>query len=424
MVVAKQVTKPVAKQVTKPVAKPVKKTDTGRNWSEWSNDDKNSFVFLVSTNPEFRQSVYEKIKTDQDFKSGFTKEIIKDQDFRTAVVKSLGSESTLKTEIIQSIKADPTFLEMIKGSGAQGMPGPKGDSGIQGMPGLKGDSGIQGMPGLKGDSGIQGMPGLKGDNGIQGMPGPKGDNGIQGMPGPKGDIGPQGPPGDVSKQFLKESTLWCADGGLCTLPKGKNGIDWGYGGSKIYDEGQLIIESDDNIYFKTWNKDTLLLNKEGAMISNPDQKSYTTLGIGGGYIFRNGVDRAEDGGGGTMTVRNDKGNLRLMATGGTVFAQDRNILAELDQLKAKTVNIAYTQRPFVQYSANGTDLANQPIRQTVVGCQDACNANPACIGFSRGKGVADTVVDNCWLKQAYPNPVFNDNSYQTFVKPGAIYPQS
>ena len=341
---------------------------SGKDWSGWSNDDKNSFVLLISTNKEFRQSVYEKIKTDQYFKAGLAKEIISDQQFRTAVVMGLGSDSVLRAEIVQAVKTDTAFLEKIKGA--------------------------------------------------------TGPQGLQGPPGPTGVGGPQGPAGDVSKQFLKESTLWCADGGLCTLPKGKNGIDWGYGGSKIYDEGQLIIESDDNIYFKTWNKDTLLLNKEGAMISNPDQKSYTTLGIGGGYIFRNGVDRAEDGGGGTMTVRNDKGNLRLMATGGTVFAQDRNILAELDQLKAKTVNIAYTQRPFVQYSANGTDLANQPIRQTVVGCQDACNANPACIGFSRGKGVADTVVDNCWLKQAYPNPVFNDNSYQTFVKPGAIYPQS
>ncbi|MEG1536764.1 MAG: collagen-like protein, partial [Clostridiales bacterium] len=47
----------------------------------------------------------------------------------------------------------------------------KGDTGAQGVPGIKGD---------KGDTGAQGMPGIKGD---------KGDTGAQGMPGIKGDKG-------------------------------------------------------------------------------------------------------------------------------------------------------------------------------------------------------------------------------------------
>ena len=75
--------------------------------------------------------------------------------------------------------------------------------------------------------------------------------------GPKGADGNIGDAGALkSNLFDQGRTLWCADGELCKIPSGKipsgnKGIDWGYGGSKMYDDGQLKIESDDNIIFRT-----------------------------------------------------------------------------------------------------------------------------------------------------------------------------
>jgi hypothetical protein len=93
----------------------------------------------------------------------------------------------------------------------------------------------------------------------------------------KGDKGEPGNIGDYTalKSNLYGSTLtgaknpatmWCADGDLCNIPRGNKGIDWGYGGSKIYDDNQLNISSDDNIYFNTRNR-RMEIRNDGVYIT-------------------------------------------------------------------------------------------------------------------------------------------------------------
>ena len=55
---------------------------------------------------------------------------------------------------------------------------------------------------------------------------------------------------------------------------------------------------------------------------------------GWGVIFKNGPERDDDGGRKAFTIRNDDGNLRLMSNGGNVLIQERNILGEIDSIKA------------------------------------------------------------------------------------------
>jgi hypothetical protein len=98
--------------------------------------------------------------------------------------------------------------------------------------------------------------------------------------------GDKGPPGEISKSkeavkaglYDSKYTMWCADGDFCKLPDKSKGIDWGYGGSKIYDDGQLNIESDDNIYFKTDKKNRMTVNNNGVSIDG----NLKTGGIVGG----------------------------------------------------------------------------------------------------------------------------------------------
>lgn len=80
--------------------------------------------------------------------------------------------------------------------------------------------GQQSIEGPEGPEGPRGDPGPMGPKGDQGAPGPAG-----GPPGPQGIQGIQGPKGEgydspSSKQYLQANTVWCADGKLCTLPKG------------------------------------------------------------------------------------------------------------------------------------------------------------------------------------------------------------
>jgi len=55
---------------------------------------------------------------------------------------------------------------------------------------------------------------------------------------------------------------------------------------------------------------------------------------GWGVIFKNGPERDDDGGRKAFTIRNADGNLRLMSNGGNVLIQERNILGEIDSIKA------------------------------------------------------------------------------------------
>ncbi|MDC3229110.1 collagen-like protein [Flavobacteriaceae bacterium] len=82
--------------------------------------------------------------------------------------------------------------------GEPGADGPQGETGPQGEPGAEGPQGPQGNPGPTGATGPQGNPGPAGSNGQDGSPGPQGETGPQGesgAEGPQGPIGPQGNPG-------------------------------------------------------------------------------------------------------------------------------------------------------------------------------------------------------------------------------------
>ena len=89
------------------------------------------------------------------------------------------------------------------GQGQSGPIGPKGDRGDIGPIGPKGDRGDIGPLGPKGD---------KGDKGADGTPG--------GPPGPKGESWDS----EAGKTFLKNTTMWCADGDFCKLPSKFKGI--------------------------------------------------------------------------------------------------------------------------------------------------------------------------------------------------------
>jgi hypothetical protein len=71
--------------------------------------------------------------------------------------------------------------------------------------------------------GLIGPPGPQGPLGEKGDQGPQGIQGLQGL---------QGIPGEVTNDFLKNNSLWCADGQMCIIPSTKTGID--FGGAQFY----------------------------------------------------------------------------------------------------------------------------------------------------------------------------------------------
>lgn len=75
----------------------------------------------------------------------------------------------------------------------------------------------------------------------------------------------------------------------------------------------------------------------------------------------------------------------------------------------------YTIQDFVTYTTLGTDLANQPMKGTVQQCQDACTAQPTCVGFSRLKGVKPTSTNTCYLKKNM-NTKTPRQAYESYVK--------
>jgi Collagen triple helix repeat (20 copies) len=127
----------------------------------------------------------------------------------------------------------------------------------------------QGQPGKIGKTGPIGPIGPIGPTGPIGPIGPQG---IQGPKGDKGDKGAKGDAGNIGsaesvKQTLLPITMWCADGELCKLPAGKKGLDWGYGKSKIYDDANLYIESDDNVYVRIGDKNIAQMTPGGAVVN-------------------------------------------------------------------------------------------------------------------------------------------------------------
>jgi hypothetical protein len=109
------------------------------------------------------------------------------------------------------------------GNYLQGERGPLGPLGPAGPQGPQGPAGPQGPQGPAG-----GPPGPPGGLGPQG---PKGDVGPQGPPGPQGSLGPPGPPADITA--IRNSTIWCADGKVCSLGEHKVLRDVWYGPYQI-----------------------------------------------------------------------------------------------------------------------------------------------------------------------------------------------
>jgi hypothetical protein len=152
-------------------------------------------------------------------------------------------------------------------TGQPGQPGPTGSAGAIGQPGpagAKGDSGLVGWNDFNEAQKLDLINKLKVFNEFKGGKGDKGDRGEQGAAGAAG----LGYDSDQGKNFLKGTSLWCADGDVCKLPAGKKTIDWGYGGSKIYDDGQLHIQSDDNVFMQIGDDKGYQFTKDNLFVMN------------------------------------------------------------------------------------------------------------------------------------------------------------
>jgi hypothetical protein len=65
----------------------------------------------------------------------------------------------------------------------------------------------------------------------------------------------------------KKNMIWCGDGQLCNIPEGKKGLNWGYGGSQIYDSGDLTLDTDDNIKFDIGQKNIARISQGGFKLN-------------------------------------------------------------------------------------------------------------------------------------------------------------
>jgi hypothetical protein len=84
--------------------------------------------------------------------------------------------------------------------------------------------------------------------------------------------------------------------------------------------------------------------------------------------------------------------------------------------QAKAPN-TYSKNQFVIWSHSGYDIENNPIQNTLDGCQLACDNNPVCKGFSRATRAIDNQVNQCYLKNNVNNARDNNNrDWVTYVK--------
>lgn len=112
--------------------------------------------------------------------------------------------------------------------------------------------------------------------GQQGIQGPLGPEGPQGKPGLDSIIpGPPGKNGEVTYDFMRNNTLWCADSDLCEIPKNKTGVS--YGQMKLYNtknaKGELSdfkIESDNDINIVIGNTNTMNITKGKLFVKQRD----------------------------------------------------------------------------------------------------------------------------------------------------------
>lgn len=156
----------------------------------------------------------------------------------------------------------------------QSQPGPAGPQGPQGIQGPQGDS-IVDISVQNGVFKVKTSSGTVFEAPAGGPPGPQG-TGIKNI-SLDGELGTlsfnltDGTSSQVSSQFtskmIQDNSLWCS-GTHCRIPLTKKGIDWGYGGSRITDEGELTIHTDNNLYTRVGGNDTVKITKDTLFIQN------------------------------------------------------------------------------------------------------------------------------------------------------------
>lgn len=224
-------------------------------------------------------------------------------------------------------------------------------------------------PGPQGDPGLQGPPGLTGPAGA------KGDS-VAGPAGPQGPTGPAGTNGEVTKQYLKENSMWCADGSICSIPTGKamyffdNNIQLGLGEFMVDSPGvpggRFKVDKDGNLL--VGKSGTLQFGQGYVRETNAGQISYgrhdggengtlnivgagkagqarnvrvwDTLRIGDAHL------RQDDDWLRVLTDPNNTATLGKGLAAKALWAQEkifgaggRDILAELDNLNANTIKV-------------------------------------------------------------------------------------
>lgn len=149
--------------------------------------------------------------------------------------------------------------------------------------------------------------------GPQGPLGPVGPVGPEGPEGKPSNIaGPAGKDGEVTFDFMRDNTLWCADSEYCSIPKLKSGVD--YGGAKFYnatnakgDFSNFNIESENDINFVIGNNRSVTLTKNKLFVGKRDilkelddikenmirkDRFYGVKSSKGGYLSDQGVKGA------------------------------------------------------------------------------------------------------------------------------------
>jgi len=153
------------------------------------------------------------------------------------------------------------------------------------------------------------------------------------------------------------ATLWCADDEYCQLPPGNKGIEVGLGGTIRSKLGNLNMEGPEDFYVLNRNGMTIgterggngtlrvqgdasfgnalrvqgdaIFGNEltaGRIVANQKENpggDFSSLFLkgdngGDGVLFKNGKNKGNDGNPGTLTLRNDAGDLNLTAKGGNI----------------------------------------------------------------------------------------------------------
>ena len=157
-------------------------------------------------------------------------------------------------------------------TGPMGPMGPAGSNGMMGPMGPAGSNGMMGPMGSAGSNGLMGPMGPAGSNGLMGPMGPMGPIGQTGQMGPMGPMGPigqtgqmgpagsngqMGPMGPVGPAG-QTGPPGLAAGGSSPLAFNADGtgITWGQKASSIYDNGDLNINTNDNMWFSAPTKTT------------------------------------------------------------------------------------------------------------------------------------------------------------------------